>query len=39
MPIWIFKHTLPWLDHISSTTHHKYMILNFLEMGEKDIQI
>ena len=39
MPIWIFKHTFPWLDHISLTTHHKSMTLDFLEMGEKDLQL
>ena len=39
MLIWSLNHTLPWLNHISSTTHEKSMILDVLEMGEKDLQL
>ena len=39
MPIWIFKHTLPWLDHISSTIHKKFMFLDFLERWEQDLKL
>ena len=39
MPIWSSNHTLSSFDHISLTTHEKLMILDFLEMGEKDIQL
>ena len=39
MAIWSFKHTLPWFDHNSLTIHHEFMILDFLEMGEKDLQL
>ena len=34
-----FKFTWPWLIHIFSTIHEKFMILDFLEMGEQDLQI
>jgi hypothetical protein len=39
MAFWSFKHTWQWFDHISSTIYHKFMILEFLEMGEKYIQL
>ena len=39
MACWSSMHTWQWFDHISSTTHHKFMILDFLEMGEKDLQL
>ena len=39
MSIWSSMHTLPCSDHISLTTHEKLMILDFLEMGEKDLQL
>ena len=39
MAFWSFKHTWQWFDHISSTIHQMLIILDFLEMGERDIQL
>ena len=39
MACWTSLYTLSSFEHIFSTIHHKFMILDFLEMGEKDIQL
>ena len=39
MAFWSSMHTWQWLDHISLTIHQMLMILDFLEMGERDIQL
>ena len=39
MHFWSSIHTWPCFDHISSTTNEKWMILDFLERGEKDLQL
>ena len=39
MAIWSSMHTWQSFDHISSTIHQMLMILDFLEMGERDIQL
>ena len=39
MAFWSSMHTWQWFDHIFSTIHQMLRILDFLEMGEKDIQL
>ena len=39
MAFWSSMHTWQWLDHISSTIHQMLMILDFLEMGERDLKL
>ena len=34
-----FKNSWDWIDHIFSTIHEKFMILDFLEMEEQDLQL
>ena len=39
MPLWSSKNFWEWFDHNLPTTHEKWVFLDFLEMGEQDIQL